>query len=164
MDDDTAVSAQDEERYALSILSNIIGDSSGSRMYWALIDKGLADSASVDSDERDGTGCVMTYVSTSPSRLDEVVKIAKEIIGSPLEFSDADLERAKAKIVARVVLDGELPMGRLMSLGFEWTYRKTTTPLSEIIERVRAVSRVDIERALQKYPMNDWSEYRLIPE
>jgi predicted Zn-dependent peptidase len=157
-------SAQDEERYPLSILSNILGDSSGSRMYWDLVDKGLADSASIDSDERDGTGCLMVYVSTSPSKLDEVVKIAKGIVSTPLDFSEADLERAKAKIVSRIVLDGELPMGRLMSLGLEWTYRKTTTPLSETIARVRAVSRADIERALKKFPMNDWSEYRLLPE
>jgi predicted Zn-dependent peptidase len=156
--------AQDEERYALSLLSNILGDSSGSRMYWELVDKGLADSASVDSDERDGTGCSMVYVSTSPSKLDDVVKKARGIVSSPLEFSDADLERAKAKIVSRIVLDGELPMGRLMSLGMEWTYRKTITPLSEIISRVRSVSRGDIERALAKYPMSDWSEYRLLPE
>ena len=157
-------SAQDEERYAFSILSNIIGDSSGSRMYWELVDKGLADSASLDSDERDGTGCLMVYVSTSPSKLDEVVKIARGIVATPLDFTDADLERAKAKIVARIVLDGELPMGRLMSLGLEWTYRRTTTPLSETIARIRSVSRADIERALQKFPMNDWSEYRLLAE
>lgn len=157
-------SAQDEERYAFSILSNILGDSSGSKMYWELVDKGLADSASFDSDERDGTGCVMVYVSTSPTKLDEVVKIAKGIVGRPLEFSDSDLERAKAKIVSRIVLDGELPMGRLMSLGLEWTYRKKTTPLSEVIAKVRSVSRQDIKRAIEKFPMNDWSEYRLVPE
>jgi predicted Zn-dependent peptidase len=157
-------SAQDEERYALSILANILGDSSGSKMYWELVDKGLADSASFDSDERDGTGCVMVYVSTSPSKLDEVVKIAKGIVKSPMDFSDADLERAKAKIVSRIVLDGELPMGRLMSLGLEWNYRKTTTPLSDAIAKVRSISRADIGRALDKFPMNDWSEYRLLPE
>ena len=93
-----------------------------------------------------------------------MVKIAKGIVSTPLDFSEADLERAKAKIVARIVLDGELPMGRLMSLGLEWTYRKTTTPLSETIAKVRAVSRADIEGALKKFPMNDWSEYRLLPE
>jgi predicted Zn-dependent peptidase len=157
-------SAQDEERYALSILSNILGDSSGSKMYWELVDKGLADSASFDSDERDGTGCVMVYVSTSPSKLDGVITIAKKIMERPLDFSDADLERAKAKIVSRIVLDGELPMGRLMSLGLEWIYRRTTTPLSEVIAKVRSISRGDIERALQKFPLNDWSEYRLLPE
>ncbi len=157
-------SAQDPDRYALSILSVILGDSSGSRMYWDLIDKGLADSASIDSDERDGTGCFLAYVSTSPDRLDEVVKIARTILASPLNFTDGDLERAKSKVVSRIVLDGELPMGRLMALGMEWNYRRETTPLSEIVRRVRALSRRDVESALSKYPLSDWAEYRLLPE
>jgi predicted Zn-dependent peptidase len=157
-------SAQDPDRYALSILSVILGDSSGSRMYWDLIDKGLADSASIDSDERDGTGCFLAYVSTSPDRLDEVIKITRAILGSPLDFTDADLERAKSKVVSRIVLDGELPMGRLMALGMEWNYRQETTPLSEIVRRVRALSRKDVEAALVKYPLTDWAEYRLLPE
>jgi predicted Zn-dependent peptidase len=157
-------SAQDPDRYALSILSVILGDSSGSRMYWDIIDKGLADSASIDSDERDGTGCFLAYVSTSPDRLDEVIKIARAILGSPLDFTDADLERAKSKVVSRIVLDGELPMGRLMALGMEWNYRKETTPLSEIVRRVRGLSKKDVESALVKYPLTEWAEYRLLPE
>lgn len=157
-------SAQDEERYSLSVLSTILGDSSGSKLYWALIDKGLADSASVDSDERDGTGCWNAYVSTSPDKLDEVVAIARRVLSEPLEFSPADLERAKSKIVSRIVLDGELPMGRLMSLGMEWTYRKSVTPLKDVIERVMNIQRSDIERALQRFPLSGWAEYRLVAE
>ncbi len=160
----SGASSQDPERYALSILGVILGDSSGSKLYWELVDKGLADAASVDSDERDGTGCFMVYVSTSPEKLDEVVKIARRVVGAPLDFTDADLERAKAKIISRIVLDGELPMGRLMALGMEWTYRKSITPLAEIVARVRAVSRADIERALTTFPLKSWSEYRLLPE
>ncbi len=156
--------AQDPERYPLSLLANILGDSSGSRLYWALIDKGLADSASVDNDERDGTGCFSTYVSTSPERLDEVLSIARSVLASPLDFSEADLERAKSKIVSRIVLDGELPMGRLMALGMEWSYRRESTPLSVIVERVQNVTRGDIEGALKRFPLNEWSEYRLLPE
>ncbi len=160
----SGASSQDEERYALSLLGIILGDSSGSKLYWELVDKGLADSASVDSDERDGTGCFMVYVSTSPDKLDDVVKVAKSVVGSPLDFTEADLERAKAKIVSRIVLDGELPMGRLMALGMEWTYRKSITPLSDIVAKVRAISKRDIERALEKFPLRQWSEYRLLPE
>ncbi len=160
----TGVSAQNEDRYAMTLLSNMMGDSSGSRLYWALVDNGLAEYASADSDERDGAGCFSVYLSTSSERLDEVVTIARSIVAKPLEFSDADLERAKAKVVSRVVLDGELPMGRLMALGLEYNYRACTTPLSEIVSRIKAVSRADIERALSRCPLDTWREYRLIPE
>jgi predicted Zn-dependent peptidase len=106
----------------------------------------------------------MVYLSTEPDKLDEVVSIARKIISSPKEFSDADLERAKSKVVSRIVLDGELPMGRLMALGMEWNYRQSTTPLSETIRKVNAVTREDIYRALERFPLTDWAEYRLVPE
>ena len=141
----------------------ILGDSSGSRMFWELVDAGLADSASVDCDEKDGAGCFTAYVSTSPDKLDEVVSIAKDILASPREFSDGDLDRAKAKLVARLVLDGELPMGRLMALGMEWNYRRESTPLHDIIRRVQSVERLDIESALRRFSLGTWAEYRLLP-
>lgn len=157
-------SAQDEERYALGILATIMGDSSGSRMYWELIDAGLAESASIDSDERDGTGCFSAYVSTAPERLDEVVAITKTILSTPTTFEDGDLDRAKAKLVSRFVLDGELPMGRLMALGMEWNYRRESTPLAQIIRKIQAITRADIDRALERFSLRTWSEYRLLPE
>jgi predicted Zn-dependent peptidase len=158
------VSAQDPERYPMALLSTMLGDSSGSRMYWDLINTGLAESAGVDSDERDGAGCFSAYLSTSPDRLEQVISIAKKILSTPRDFSDQDLDRAKAKVCSRIVLDGEMPMGRLMALGLEWTYRKQSTPLSVIIERVRAVSRKDINSALERFALSTWAEYRLMPE
>jgi predicted Zn-dependent peptidase len=158
------VSAQDPERYPMALLSTMLGDSSGSRMYWDLINTGLAESAGVDSDERDGAGCFSAYLSTSPDRLEQVISIAKNILSTPRDFSDQDLDRAKAKVCSRIVLDGEMPMGRLMALGLEWTYRKQSTPLSVIIERVRAVSRKDINSALERFALSTWAEYRLMPE
>ena len=55
-------------------------------------------------------------------------------------------------------------MGRLMSLGMEWTYRKTSTPLAQVVAKVDKVSRRDIEKALERFPLNSWAEYRLLPE
>jgi predicted Zn-dependent peptidase len=158
------VSAQDSERYPMALLSTMLGDSSGSRMYWDLINTGLAESAGVDSDERDGAGCFSAYLSTSPDRLEQVISIAKKILSTPRDFSDQDLDRAKAKVCSRIVLDGEMPMGRLMALGLEWTYRKESTPLSAIIERVRGVTRNDINSALERFTLSSWAEYRLLPE
>src|SRR5690606_10938648 len=38
-------SAQDERRYAARVLGDVLGDDEGSRIYWALVDPGLADEA-----------------------------------------------------------------------------------------------------------------------
>jgi predicted Zn-dependent peptidase len=157
-------SAQDPARYPLAVLSSILGDSSGSKMYWDLVDTGVAESASADSDERDGVGSFGAYASTDPARLDEVVDRMRKILGQPMNFSEGELERAKAKLMSRIVLDGELPMGRLMSMGIEYAYRRELTPLETVIHRVRAITRSDIEAALADFPWGEWSEFRMIPE
>ncbi len=157
-------SAEQDERYAMSLLANIIGDSHGSRFYWTLVDAGLVDSAGADNDEKQGTGCFMAYASTNPKNLASVEKIMREILATPLDFSEQDLTRAKNKLLTRVVLSGELPMGRLMALGNEWIYRKRIHSLRETIEKVRAVSPADIEKALKLFPFNIWAEFRLEAE
>jgi len=157
-------SAQDEERYPLALLSLMIGDGSGSKIYWELVDKGIVESAGADTDERDGTGCFIASASMEHEKLDEVASILYGILEKPMDFQEADLERAKNKVCAKIVFGGELPMGRLMAIGSEWNYRKDITPLSEIIDRIRKVTKKDIAEALEKFPLKTWSEFRLVAE
>jgi len=159
-----SASAQEQERYPLGVLANILGDSSGSKLYWELIDSGLADSAGADSDERDGTGCFMVYASTEPAKLEQVASKIKNIISDHTNFSEQDLERAKTKICSRVALSGELPFSRLLALGTDWTYLKQINSLKETIAKIKAVTRAEIEKALAKFPLKTWSEFRLLPE
>lgn len=156
--------AQDEERFALSVLAMILGDASGSKLYWELVDKGIAEDAGADNDERDGTGCFLAYGSTASGRIDEVAEIIRGVLSKPLNFTDADLERAKTKLTSKIVLSGELPMGRLMALGLEWNYRAKLHSLKESIARIRALKKNDIESALERFPLRSWSEFRLLPE
>jgi len=157
-------SAQDEERFSLGLLATILGDSSGSKLYWALIDSGLADSAGTDTEERDGTGAFSAYASTESENLEKVASLMREILARPLDFSAEDLERARTKTITRMVRGNELPMGQLMALGLEWNARREVETLKETIERYKKVSRASIEAALKKYPLTTWSEFRLLPE
>lgn len=162
------VSAQADERHAICVLSHILGDSSGSKLYWELVDKGLAESVGVDSDERDGTGLFLAYASSEPENMDHVVEVCRKVLAKPLDFSKEELERAKAKILSGMVLNGELPMGRLMSLGSDWSYRHTSglkiETLAESIAHIKAVTREQVEAALSKLSLANWSEFRLLPE
>jgi len=79
-----------------------------------------------------------------------------------MDFTDAELTRAKTKLLTHVVLSGESTMGRMRSLGHEWLARKRIHSLSEEAERIRKVTRADIEAALKKYPWKDWSEFKLL--
>jgi predicted Zn-dependent peptidase len=155
--------ATDAERYALSILSVIIGDGTGSKFFWKLIDSGLAESASAEQDEKDNAGVFSAYAGAEPEKIDEVAGIIKNILNDVRDFTGDELDRAKAKVVSRLILGGELPMGRLMALGMEWNYRQQIHSLKAEIERFKEVSANDILKALDKYPFK-FSEYRLLPE
>ena len=157
-------SASDEERYEAQVLSCILGDSSGSRLYWELIDKGLADAASIDNEEMDGAGIIYGYVSAPPDRVEQVSEILQKVMGSPLEFSDAELERAKTKIRTRVVLQGESSLRRLLSVGLDWIYRQDYSTLDEELSRYAAVSRKSIEAMLAKFNFHPVTKVQLLPE
>lgn len=156
-------SATEETRYAAEVLGCVLGDGTGSKCYWALVDKGLADSAAIDVEDMDGTGMVYGYVSSFPERIDQVGEILRQIMSNPLEFTAEDLDRAKTKIATRLVLQGESSMRRLMSVGMDWIYRKEYLTLDEEIERIRGISIGDIEQMLARYPFQPMTEVRLVP-
>ena len=61
-------------RYAADTLAMIVGDDSGSRLYWALIDPGLADSADATLDESEGTGATLVSFSGEPEQTQDEIK------------------------------------------------------------------------------------------
>lgn len=156
--------AQDEERYAFELLMTMLGDSSSSKIYWALIDSGLADSATIEHDVKDGVGCSYAYASTEPQRADEVADILRAVLAKPLDFSTHDLARAKTKVISRMVLGGELPLGRMMALGQEWLTAESLTTLEEEMAKYRAVTKHSIQAALEKFPVAPLAEFRMVGE
>lgn len=157
-------SAQSEARIDLSVLSTILGDSTGSKLYWALVDQGIAESAGTEHDEKDGTGCFMAYAGCEPARVEEVRSKIKAILKSALDFSSEELERAKTKLLTRLVLGGELPMGRMMALGTEWNYRRRIHRLADSMAAYKRVTRDSIIKAVESVPFGIWSEFKLMPK
>jgi len=155
--------AGDPDRYAAGLLGMILGDSVGSRLYWSLIDSGLADSAGCDSDDKDGVGCFYAYASSTSAEFARVQEILRAEIEKPSPFTETELERAKNKLLSRVVLDGELPMGRLMALGAEWQYRAKLHRLEEEIESIKGVKLQEVQQSFEKYLSNGLSCFTLLP-
>lgn len=157
-------SACDEERYPVHILNCILGDYSGSKAFWALVDKGLAEAASISQDDMDGTGLIYTYASSAPENLEQVEKVLRDIIARPLDFTEQDLEQAKTKIATRIVLSGENTRRRMMAVGTDWLYRKDYLKLDEEVARVKAVSRREIEKMLNKFDYQPKTVVRMLPK
>jgi predicted Zn-dependent peptidase len=159
-------SAQDDDRYAAHLLSAILGDETGSRLFYALIDPAIAEEASCGFDEMDGAGAFITFISADPDRASEAVEIARREFAKFLREgpTEQEMSAAKNKTASGITLKGELPMGRLTSVGFDWVYRKSYTQLSEHIDRVLAVSSEQVLELARKYDILATTQLTLGPK
>ena len=157
-------STADPDRYAAEVLVTMLGDSSGSRVFWELYDKGLADSVSIDNEEMDGTGLLMAYASASPNMLEKVEEILRGIFTTPEKFTDDDLAIAKTKLGTRIVLQAESSMRRLMSIGVDWLERGEYLEMDKEYESIKAVDRKAIGRLIERFPSSPITTVRMLPE
>ena len=157
--------ADSPERYAADTLAMIIGDDSGSRLYWALVDPGLADAADMGFHDYEGTGGYFTSFSCEPGNTEDNLAIINEILREvQLEgVSDEELSVAKSKILSRVVRGSERPMGRMQALGMGWTYLRTYRSVDEELAKFDAVSLKDIRNVLDRYPFDQLTVLALGP-
>jgi predicted Zn-dependent peptidase len=143
------------DRYAAALLATILGDHTGSRLYWELIDPGHADGVEVAYQDYTGAGAFFTFLSCDPDSVEtNLARIEHAFRRAAAEgISDDELERACNKVQARVVLRGERPMGRLMSLGFHWAYRNEHVSVEQELSAYGRVNREDIRRMLDSWPL-----------
>src|SRR4029079_4202331 len=148
--------AIDPDRYAARLLSTIIGDDSGSRLFWELVDTGQAESASIGTQEYQGAGGYLTWLSCLPElaaeNLERITEIVQESEASGV--TEEELEQAKNKVCAQIVLHSERPTNRLFSVGNGWIQRRQYKTVREAVDAYRAVTRAHTPRVLKKYPLN----------
>jgi predicted Zn-dependent peptidase len=158
-------SAQDEAVYTAQLMATVVGDSTGSRLFYALVDPAIVDEASMSFDPLDTAGGFLTFLSADAERAAEAVRIAKQEFRKFQEegATQDELLAAKNKIASAATLKGEIPMGRLTSVGFDWVYRKEYVPLAQQIEKMFAVTREDILALARQYDLTATSMVALGP-
>jgi predicted Zn-dependent peptidase len=143
-------------RYSAEVLATALGDDTASRLYWALVDPGLADSADVSFHEYDGAGVFYTYLSGEPGRargnLDVAVGMFRQVQKDGL--TKQELEQAKSKLGSRIVRGSERPMGRMQALGFYWTYLREYHSVDDDLRAIDSVSLKSIRQVLDEYPLD----------
>ena len=146
---------EDDDRYAAKVMATIVGDDSGSRLYWALIDSGLAESASLGHYDYLGAGLYMTYLSCEPEPTADNLRAVLDIYRQVEDrgVTQAELDQAKSKINSRVVLGSERPRGRLFNVGGNWTQRREYRSVRDDLDAVEAVQLADVAAVLAKYPL-----------
>jgi predicted Zn-dependent peptidase len=157
-------SAQDERRYAAKVLADVIGDADGSRLYWALVDPGLADEADISILPQDRVGAYMAYASCDPERAGQVERVLLDTIDRYFDSIDeGEIIRAKNKRATQNTLSGESPAGRMASVGNQWIYQGEYRPLTIELERIMAVTSDDIRALIEAFPFRPRTVVRLGP-
>ena len=146
---------EDDDRYAARMLATILGDDSGSRLFWELIDPGLAETAAMGAYEFQGTGIYMTYLCCAPedtsANLAVIAEIQRDVETSGV--SEDELAQARSKILSHIVLQSERPANRLFSVGSNWVQRQEYRTVREIMDSYEAVTIDDIATVLEEYPL-----------
>jgi len=159
------VSAQDDRRFAAALLANIVGDDVGSRYFWELVDKALAESAVMQFEAMDGMGLFCSYIRCGTRNLSQVLETVAGVFADIAKKGIAEDELAKArnKALSALVIKNELPMGRLIDVGFNWVYLGRHRRIEEDMNAVKAVTIDDVRSLIDDYKPGEFTQFSIGP-
>jgi predicted Zn-dependent peptidase len=152
-----AVDVKDPDYYAAALGGSILGDSDGSRLYWNIYQKGLAESASAGIWAMEGTGIMLMEANSTPEMAPRVLKLLHAELDSLLNdgIYEDELQRAKDKWISSMVLSSESTFSRMRTIANDWVTEGRLLTVEEEIERVEKVTTTDVMRALRRFPMRE---------
>lgn len=160
-----APGGNDSLRHAADVLAMILGDSTNSRLYWDLVDPGLAESADVSFHDYQGAGGFFTSYSCDPEDTEEILGRIGAIYSDVQAkgVTEDEIATAKSKVLSRVVRGSERPMGRMQAIGMAWTYLGKYQSVDDELKAFDAVDLKAIREVLDKYPLTHPAIYALGP-
>jgi predicted Zn-dependent peptidase len=161
-----SVSMQDPQRYAASLLSMMIGDDTGSHYYWALVDPALAETAVMQCESMDGIGAFYSYLCCNPDDTEKVLGTVDALFQDIQHkgFSQGELDTARNKVLSAMTLRSEQPMGRLVTLGFNWVYNKHYCSVAQEVSLVKSVTLNTVCRLLEDLRPEKFTQFSLGPK
>jgi len=153
----SAPKQDEDDTWAAELVASVLGDSTGSRLFWEVTQKGLVDSIETEYYGFDDAGLYLTYFSTSPDRAEEVLRVVRQEM-QKLQQDGVDqdeLDRAKVKAVADVVIGGEASHRRMFELASLYVAKSKAMSVDEIVDSIESVSQEDIRRVLERYPFTE---------
>jgi predicted Zn-dependent peptidase len=142
-------SARDEDRYAASLLSSVIGGGTSSRL-WQRVreERGLAYSVGAAGSHYTDAGIFQIYAGTSPEQLDEVLDISLEELRRSLReaVGEDELQLVKDQAVSSILLGLESTSARAGTLARQEIVHGRRIPPEQVIARIEAVTPEDMLR------------------
>jgi predicted Zn-dependent peptidase len=138
-------SRHSDDRHALKLAASAIGDENGSRLFWALIDNGLADTACLFTLQFEDAGNVGLFLSCPPDAVQDNWERACNILQNSTRepLTKRELELVSNRVCASMILSAERPSSRLFSVGNNWMFRQRYETLEQSVERYASV---DLDR------------------
>ena len=97
-------------------------------------------------------------------RADEALAIARaELEKVKGDITDEEIERAKNKIASSLVLSGEVPIGRMRTIGSQWIYNKQYRSLEMDMATLNAVNADSLRALMREYTFDPMTIVTLGP-
>jgi predicted Zn-dependent peptidase len=142
------------DRYPAGMLAHTLGGYDSSRLYWSLVESGIAEEAQCSFDGRDGAGEYATWAVCAPESIEKVEgMILEEIDTLPEKLVQDDLDRARARIATGALIASERPLGRMNRIAACWLRQQEYVPLEEEMKRIDAITVEDLRVCADKFPI-----------
>jgi predicted Zn-dependent peptidase len=148
-----ALPALDADRYALTIVNQVLGGGMSSRLFQEIREaRGLAYSVFSYQASFDDTGFLAIYAGTAPESVAETLALIEADLSRLVRdgLSDAEIAAAKGHLVGSLAMSLETSASRMRRLGRSELVEGEIPSLEELIARVEAVGDADIERVIER--------------
>jgi predicted Zn-dependent peptidase len=151
-------SARDEDRYAASLLSSVIGGGTSSRL-WQRVreERGLAYSVGAVGSHYTDAGVFQIYAGASPEHLDEVLELSlaevRRVLREPV--GEEELRLVKDQAVSSILLGLESTSARAGTLARQEIVHGRRIAPEQVIERVERVGAEDLLRVAGEFFRTD---------
>lgn len=152
-------------RYAAGLLAMVVGDDSGSRLYWELVDPGLTDAADMSHHDYDGAGAYFLSFSCEPDNTAANLAVVRRVLAEVQSdgITADELAVAKNKLLSRVVRSSERPRSRMQALGMTWTYLHEYRSIDDELRAYDLVTLQDVRALLDQFPLDTLATVALGP-
>jgi predicted Zn-dependent peptidase len=148
------VPASHPERYALAVLSNILGGGVSSRLFQNMREKrGLAYSVYSHSNLWRDTGALYSFFSVDPKNLGQALDIfhreIRDLAGG--NVGSGELDSAKAQLKGAIIFGSESVINRLYSMFQSDFHLQRHVSIGEMIASLERVDRDAVAKAAENY-------------
>lgn len=150
-----SVSNRDPRYYSAAVAATILGDDTGSRLFWSLYQEGLAETATAQVFDFDDNGLLWVHISTEPDKAQLALDAAEAELRrfQAFDVSQAELDRAKAKLNSSVIIGGESTNERVMALINSWLTHGRLETLEDARQKIEDVTLDGIRAYLREFPL-----------